>query len=99
MIDDDAELQQAVERLHSCKAVHYRVVPVTERWQGKVAWDGLVHVFKLEGHPSADHAFAWSSSIDGSTKRRYFAVLEAAPIASAEDAVRAAIVAEHRAQS
>jgi hypothetical protein len=57
----------------------------------------VVHVFDLEGgHPKATRAYAWSSPIEGSTKRRFFAVLHIGPIKSAVDAVRAAIVAEHR---
>jgi len=39
---------------------------------------------------------AWSSSIEGSDKRRFFAVLHQPPITSAVDAVRAAIVAEQQ---
>jgi len=42
--------------------------------------------------------YAWSSSIEGSTKRRFFAVLHLGGIRSPQDAVRAAIVAEHRAR-
>jgi hypothetical protein len=38
-------------------------------------WEGMVHVFDLEGHPKATRAYAWSSPIEGSTKRRLFAVL------------------------
>jgi hypothetical protein len=37
-------------------------------------------------------------SIEGSTKRRFFAVLHMGGIKSAAHAVRAAIVAEHRAK-
>jgi hypothetical protein len=55
-----------------------------------------VHVFDLDDHPSATRAYAWSSPIEGSDKRRFFAVLHEGGIRSPEDAVRAAIVAEHR---
>jgi hypothetical protein len=55
-----------------------------------------VHVFDLEGNPKARRAYAWSSPIEGSDKRRFFAVLHMGPIKSPVDAVRAAIVAEHR---
>jgi len=61
-----------------------------------VAWDGMVHLFDLAGHPTAARAYAWSSAIDGSTKRRFYTVLGKPPISSAADAVRAAIVAEHK---
>ena len=91
-----AELQQAVERMHECKARLIATKPVSETFEGKPVWEGVVHVFALDGHPTADRAYAWSSPIEGSTKRRFFAVLYAAPVQSAQDAVRAAIVAEHR---
>jgi hypothetical protein len=55
-----------------------------------------VHVYDLTGHPRATRAYAWSSPIEGSDKRRFFAVLHMGAIKSPADAVRAAIVAEHR---
>lgn len=45
----------------------------------------------------ATRAYAWSSPIEGSDKRRFFAVLQIGGIKSPADAVRAAVVAEHRA--
>ena len=35
----------------------------------------VVHVFDPAGHPTATRAYAWSFPIEGSTKRRFFAVL------------------------
>lgn len=67
-----------------------------ETFNGVTVWEGMVHVFDLEDHPSATKAYAWSSPIEGSTKRRFFAVLHLGGIRSPQDAVRAAIVAEHR---
>jgi hypothetical protein len=48
------------------------------------------------GIPWAHRAYAWSSPIEGSDKRRFFAVLHQGAIKSTIEAVRAAIVAEHR---
>lgn len=93
-----AELQHAVESQHECKATLAHDVAVNLKHEGQDVWNGMVHVFALHGHRTADRAYAWSSPIEGSTKRRFFAVLHAAPIQSASDAVRAAIVAEHRAK-
>ena len=59
-------------------------------------WEGIVHIFNLDDHPSATIAYAWSSPIESSIKRRYFAVLHLGGIRSPQDAVRAAIVAEKR---
>jgi hypothetical protein len=63
----------------------------------QLVWDGTVHVFDLAGHPKANRAYAWSHSLDGGPKRRFFAVLGIPPINGPRDAVRAAIVAEARA--
>jgi hypothetical protein len=89
-------LAEAVESMHSCRATLAQTVPVREAFQGQPVWEGVVHVFDLEGHPKATRAFAWSSPIEGSDKRRFFAVLQLGAIKSPLDAVRAAIVAEHR---
>ncbi len=83
--------------MHSCRAQLVQTAPVRETFQGQPVWEGTVHVFALEGHPTATRAYAWSSPIEGSTKRRFFAVLHMGGIKSPADAVRAAIVAEHKA--
>ena len=90
------ELQQAVEEQHRCRARLVTAEPVTEKFQDQTVWEGVVHVFDIEGHPKAPRAYAWSSPIEGSSKRRFFAVLHLGGIRSPQDAVRAAIVAEHR---
>jgi bifunctional non-homologous end joining protein LigD len=48
---------------------------------------------------AANKAYAWSSPIEGSDKRRFFAVLHLPPVTSPVEAVRAAIVGEHRAKA
>jgi hypothetical protein len=95
---DVAQLQGAVERMHHCSATLAQSVPVTEAFKGELVWEGIVHIFDLEGHPKATRAYAWSSPIEGNTKRRFFAVLHIPPIVSPLDAVRAAIVAEKKAK-
>jgi hypothetical protein len=55
-----------------------------------------VQVFDLTGHPTATRAYAWSSPIEGSTKRRFFAVLHQPPVDTPQAAVRAAIVVEQK---
>ncbi len=89
-------LRLAVEAQHGGIATLAQTVPVHEAFNGQPVWDGTVHVFDLDGHPSATRAYAWSSSIDGSEKRRFYAVLHLGGIWSPLDAVRAAIVAEER---
>lgn len=92
-----SELKLAIESQHGGTATFAQSVPVRETFEGEPVWEGIVHVFDLTGHPQATRAYAWSSPIEGSDKRRFFAVLQMGAIKSPQDAVRAAIVAEHRA--
>ena len=93
--DDLNDLRQAVERLHNCQASFLEDVVVIEMFGEKTVWSGIVSVFALEGHPQATKCYAWSSPIEGSSKRRYYAVLNIPPVDSPEKAVRAAIVHDH----
>lgn len=93
---DADQLREAVENMHGGTATLAQTVPVRETFEGATVWDGVVQVFDLAGHPTATRAYAWSSPIKGSTKRRFFAVLHTDRINSPIEAVRAAIVAEHR---
>jgi hypothetical protein len=90
------QLKHAIESQHGGHAALAQSVPVKESHNGATVWEGVVHVFDLTGHPTASRAYAWSSPIEGSDKRRFFAVLHQPPITSPVEAVRAAIVAEHR---
>lgn len=91
------ELLQSVEASHSCRATFAQATEVNEIFHGHKVWEGTVHVFDLRGHPTATRAYAWSSPIEGSDKRRFYAVLHLGGIRSPLDAVRAAIVVEHKA--
>lgn len=85
------ELKCAVESQHGGTATLAQSVWVDEQFEGKPVWQGVVHVFDLAGHPDAKRAYAWSShTIDGSTKRRFIAVLHMGPITGPVEAVRAA---------
>jgi hypothetical protein len=68
------QFREAVERMHGGSAQLAQFVPVRESFEGKTVWEGVVHVFDLTGHPTATRAYAWSSPIEGSTKRRFVAV-------------------------
>jgi hypothetical protein len=96
MTEVDGQLKEAIETQHGGTATLVHAVPVKETFKGQTVWEGIVHVFDLDGHPKATRAYAWSSPIEGSIKRRFFAVLHMGPIKSPLDAVRAAIIAEHR---
>jgi hypothetical protein len=93
------QLQRAIEGQHGGKAALVSAEPVKEVFEGKTVWEGVVHVFDLECHPRATRAYAWSSPVEGSDRRRFYAVLHLGGIRSPLDAVRAAIVAERRATS
>lgn len=97
-IEDDKpeSLAVAIESLHNCKATYVESITVKESFEGNPVWEGSVHKFSLEGNPAAQIAYAWTSPIEGSKKRRVFAVLEIAPIKSAVDAVRASIIQQQR---
>jgi hypothetical protein len=94
-----SELKRAIESQHGGTATWIESVEACERFQGKTVWQGEVQVFALTGHPSALRCYAWSSPIEGSAKRRFFAVLHQAPNLTPLDAVRAAIVQEHHQQA
>jgi hypothetical protein len=70
MSDEHIQLKEAVERMHGGTATLAQSVPVREAFEGKLVWEGVVHVFDLTGHPTATRAYAWSAPIGGGTKRR-----------------------------
>ena len=47
------QLKQAVEGQHGGTAVWVGSEPVKEVFNGKTVWEGTVHVFNLDDHPSA----------------------------------------------
>jgi hypothetical protein len=89
------ELRETIRRLHGAEATHVQSVPVKETFQGQTVWEGVVEVFDLRGHPKASRAYAWMHDTNG-PKKRHVTVLHIAPITSAVEAVRAAIVQEFR---
>lgn len=90
-----AATREAVERLHNCTATHKASVGVREEFQDQVAWEGMVEVFDVD-HPDTDTCYAWSSPVEDSARRKFYAVLKVPPIDSPEKAVRASIVKDYR---
>src|SRR5437660_11750540 len=87
------ELRDVIRRLHGAEATHVESVPVTETFQGKTVWEGIVEVFDLHGHPKATRAYAWPHETDNLQKRvRHVTVLHLHSLKSAQNAVRAAIL-------
>ena len=90
------DLKKAIEKLHKCHASYIEDIVVIEKFGADIAWEGMVSIFDLKGHPKATMCYAWSSPIDGSTKRRYYAVLHIPPVDSPAKAVRASIVHDYK---
>jgi hypothetical protein len=95
-MSDADQLRKAVKKMQGGTATLAQALPVREAFEGRTVSEGEVHVFDLAGHPTATRAYAWSSPIGKSTRRRFFAVLRQPPVDSPQAAVRAAIVAEQR---
>jgi hypothetical protein len=96
MTENIGELKKIIEQMHKCGALYVESVPVSETFDGKIVWQGIVHSFSLIDHPKAIKCYAWSSPIEGSTKRRFYAVLNIPPVDSPQKAVRASIVRDHK---
>jgi hypothetical protein len=90
------DLKEAIEWLHHCQAVFLEDVAVLEKFGEKTVWQGIVATFGIKGHPQADKCYAWSSPIEGSTKRRYYAVRHIIPVDSPEKSVRPSIVHDNK---
>jgi hypothetical protein len=92
----EPSLKTTIEKMHNCSASFIEDIIVVEKFGEKIVWSGTVSVFNLKGHAQANKCYAWSSPIEGSTKRRYYAVLHMPPVDSPEKAVRASIVHDHK---
>lgn len=91
------ELRDVIRRLHGAEATHIESVPVKETFKGQTVWEGVVEVFDLVGHPTANRVYAWAHDTnDPQRPRHHVTVLHLHPIKSAQDAVRAAIVQEFK---
>jgi hypothetical protein len=89
--------REAIQRLHGCESTYVESVPVHETFEGQTVWDGIVHVFSLQGHSTATRAYAWAELLNDVTgKQRFVAVLHQGPVYSPNAAVQASIVHGHR---
>jgi hypothetical protein len=55
---DEEELNQVVRSAFGRPATLVRVERITDTFAGEIAWDGIVHVFSLDGHSEAAAAYA-----------------------------------------
>jgi len=86
------KLRDAVQVAHRCTAAHVQSVPVVEMFGSKVAWQGVVEVFTIAGHPKAKRCYAWSYPDKAETQ--FVTVLEIPPVESPQTAVKASIMAQ-----
>lgn len=86
------KLLDAVQVMHRCTALHVASVPVREMFRDHVAWEGVVEVFDLTGHPCAKRCYAWS--YQGEKGEQYTTVLQIPPVNSPNTAVRASIASQ-----
>jgi hypothetical protein len=83
-------LQTAFMRGYGVEAAHVKSVPVRDTFRGQIAWEGIVDIFDIKGHPDVRRGYGWpSSEKDGEVQ--YTTVLGKSPIGNALSAVRAFI--------
>jgi hypothetical protein len=91
------ELRDVIRKLHGVESRHIESVPIKEVYKGRTIWEGVVEVFELIGHPTAQRIYAWSHATDNPAKpRRHVTVLHVEPVTSPLLAVRAAVIQEYR---
>ena len=88
-----SQLKRVIEAQHGVKSTFVKSIRIHRSAGSPANWDGVVHVFDLNDHPKAKRAFAWSSPILGSAGPRFFAVLQAGPVTTPLQAVKAASAA------
>lgn len=91
------ELQEAIRHLYNTEPIHVETVPVTEKFQDQIVWEGEVEVFDLTDSAEANRVYAWSYETDEVDEpKRTVTVLHVPPVTSPELAVRASIVRDYR---
>jgi hypothetical protein len=91
------ELRDVIHHLHNAKAKHLESVPITESFQGKTVWDGVVEVFRLKGHPQTDGVYTWTHATDDPAHpKRHVTVLHIPPVVSPRTAVQAVILQDFK---
>jgi hypothetical protein len=80
-------LRAVIGKLHNCGATHIASVPVHEVFDGQTAWQGIVEVFDLTGHPKAKRAYGWSHG----EPEEFITILEIPPVVDAQSAVKVGV--------
>ena len=90
----EQKLRATIEGQHGGTAHLAYIDVVSKTLQGRPVEGGLVFVFDLEGHLEAARAYGWTSQGGGEDERRFHVVLQVPPIASVQDALRSATLAD-----
>ncbi|MFO0938681.1 MAG: hypothetical protein U0798_19435 [Gemmataceae bacterium] len=80
-------LQAAIWTIHACESSHYESVPITEREENTVVWQGVVEVFQLKNHPTAKRCYAWKQTTP-TGGNHFVAILKISPVDSPRRAVK-----------
>ncbi len=62
-MDEIKSLTKAIFELHTCDSKWIKSVPKKEMFGESIVWDGIVQVFKLFDHPTAEICYTWSLEI------------------------------------
>ncbi len=84
-------IKLAVERAAGCTATRVHTCVITETFQGKPVWSGLIDIFDLDKTPPMK-AYGWD--VKDGKQIQYVAVLGNPPINDEVAAVRAWLVSE-----
>ena len=90
------QLRHAIVHGHGCTAALIQSVRIHEKIDADVAWEGVVHVFELTGHPKAIRAYGWSSVVGANKKRRLHIILHTSHASSPRKAVRTVLASERK---
>ena len=90
--DDIQQLRHVIEESECCETRYVGTVRITERDRSETVFDGVVEIFALTNHPTAQICYAWGCEEDGNLHPTV--VLKVPPVANAKDAVRMAIAAK-----
>jgi hypothetical protein len=85
-------IENAIEKVHDCRAFHIRSDAIRDDFEEKTVWEGVVETFAVD-HPKAKKCYAWE--IPGPPPE-WVAVLGIPPVVSPLTAVRAYVVSKSK---
>lgn len=89
--------RDAIRENFGCEASFVEAVPVNETFRGELMWEGLVHVYELKGHASAERCYVWAELVAAlSPKEIVYTVLQTDVIDTPLKAVQASLVKRYK---